>query len=201
MSITLDASYYKNAPSKMYFEQKIQNNFSSAFNIADIQQSDKTSTIVNNNKTPYTTEEDLNCSMCGEINNPQNLPCKFYKPSNYSEEDPVYIAKIYPWDGSDPIIREIHLNNINFSNIDEYETFAYGIYLKKQGKIPWLNDILTAYDQANYQLSDDSSSFNKVNIIQSIKEDMNEGLKNRYYEQYLRYKSLFNLLTKQTKSF
>ena len=39
-----------------------------------------------------------------------------------------------------------------------------------------------------------TSDFNKVDLIDSIKEFMNEGLKYGYYEQYMHYLSLFNIL-------
>ncbi len=46
--------------------------------------------------------------------------------------------------------------DVNLSSADYYDTFAHGIYLKEKGEIPYLNDLLTAYDLAH----DDSSSEN-----------------------------------------
>ena len=46
-----------------------------------------------------------------------------------------------------------------------------------------------------------TSDFNKVDIIDSIKEFMNEGLKNGYYEQYMHYLTIFNAIKNRAGSF
>ena len=60
----------------------------------------------------------LDYALCGDVGNPSKPYCQFYKPANYSDDDPIYVAKLYPWDDSEPIIREIHL-------IDPVHTFLY----------------------------------------------------------------------------
>ena len=44
-----------------------------------------------------------------------------------------------------------------------------------------------------------TSDFNKVDLIDSIKEFMNEGIKHGCYEQYMHYLTMFNTMTKDAK--
>jgi len=162
--------------------------------INDLSQTSDVTPVPDQNELKHDELICLDYALCGDVGNPAKPYCQFYKPVNYSDDDPIYVAKLYPWDDSEPIIREIHLNDLDSSHMDKYETFAYGIHLKEQGKIPYLNDILIAYDHANDNTSNNNSNSNKVNIIDSIKEFMNEGLKHGYYEQYMHYLSLFNIL-------
>ena len=137
----------------------------------------------------------LNCSLSGNAGDPNNMPCNFYKPADYNEEDPVYIARLYPWDGSESIVKEIHLKDVDLTHANEIETFAYGIYLKDKGEIANLNDILTAYDHAQGNVSSDTrSQFDKVDVISAIREYMEAGLKQGYYNQYVDYLALFNAI-------
>lgn len=136
-------------------------------------------------------------AIAGETGNDTELPCNFYKPVDYNEEDPVIIARMYPWDGSEAIVREIHIKDVNLSSADYYDTFAYGIYLKEKGEIPYLNDLLTAYDLAH----DNSSSENdgmldKADVISAIEEFMKAGLEQGYYKQYLDFMQLFNVINR-----
>ncbi len=143
----------------------------------------------------------LDYAICGEDGNPDKPYCKFYKPTDYSEDNPIYIAKLYSWDNSEPITKEIHINEIDFSQIDKYEAFSYGIYLQEHGKCNYLDDMVIAFEHANDNASNKESNFNKVNIIDSIKEFMNEGLKNGYYEQYMHYLTIFNAIKNRAGSF
>ena len=137
----------------------------------------------------------LNCALSGSEGDPNNLPCNFYKPADYNEDDPVYIARLYPWDGSESIVKEIHLKDVDLTHADKIETFAYGIYLEDKGEIANLNDILTAYDQAHFNAqSDTKSNLDKVDVISAIKEFMQAGLKQGFYSQYVDYLSLFNAI-------
>ena len=134
----------------------------------------------------------IDYALGGEMGNPSKPYCQFYKPVNYSDADPVFVAQFYPWDDSEPVTREIHLKDIDFSYTDRYEAFAYGIYLEEQGKNSYLDDMVIAFDHANANMPDNTSNFNKVDLIGSIKEFMNEGLKHGYYEQYIHYLTIFN---------
>lgn len=141
----------------------------------------------------------LNCAFSGSEGDPNNLPCNFYKPADYNEEDPVYIARLYPWDGSESIVKEIHLKDVDLTHANEIETFAYGIYLKDKGEIANLNDILTAYDHAHDNaLSDTKSNLDKVDVISAIREYMEAGLKQGYYNQYVDYLALFNAIERNS---
>ena len=140
----------------------------------------------------------IDFALCGEKGNPSEPYCQFYKPANYSDDDPIFVAKFYPWDDSEPVTREIHLKDIDFSYTDKYEAFAYGIYLEEQGKNSYLDDMVIAFDHANANMPDNTSNFNKVDLIGSIKEFMNEGLKHGYYEQYMHYLTIFNTIKEQT---
>jgi hypothetical protein len=141
----------------------------------------------------------LNCAFSGSEGDPNNLPCNFYKPADYNEDDPVYIARVYPWDGSESIVKEIHLKDVDLTHANEIETFAYGIYLKDKGEIANLNDILTAYDHAHDNaLSDTKSNLDKVDVISAIREYMEAGLKQGYYNQYVDYLALFNAIERNS---
>lgn len=141
----------------------------------------------------------LNCALSGSEGDPNNLPCNFYKPADYNEDDPVYIARVYPWDGSESIVKEIHLKDVDLTHANEIETFAYGIYLKDKGEIANLNDILTAYDHAHDNaLSDTKSNLDKVDVISAIREYMEAGLKQGYYNQYVDYLALFNAIERNS---
>ena len=135
----------------------------------------------------------LNCALSGSEGDPNNLPCNFYKPADYNEDDPVYIARLYPWDGSESIVKEIHLKDVDLTHANKIETFAYGIYLKDKGEIANLDDILTAYDHAHDNASPcTKSNLNKVDVIRAIREFMEAGLNQGYFNQYVDYLSLFN---------
>lgn len=141
----------------------------------------------------------LNCALSGSAGDPNNMPCNFYKPVDYNEDDPVYIARLYPWDGSESIVKEIHLKDVDLTHANEIETFAYGIYLKDKGEIANLNDILTAYDHAHDNaLSDTKSNLDKVDVISAIREYMEAGLKQGYYNQYVDYLALFNAIERNS---
>ena len=66
--------------------------------------------------------------------------------------------------------------------------------MQEHGKCNYLDDMVIAFEHANDNASNKESNFNKVNIIDSIKEFMNEGLKNGYYEQYMHYLTIFNTI-------
>ena len=137
----------------------------------------------------------LDCALSGREGDPNNLPCNFYKPADYNEEDPVYIARLYPWDGSETIVKEIHLKDVDLTHANKIETFAYGIYLKDKGEIANLDDILTAYDYAHDNASAGTkSNLDKVDVISAIREFMEAGLKQGYYNQYVDFLALFNAI-------
>lgn len=136
-------------------------------------------------------------AVAGEPGNDTELPCNFYKPIDYNEEDPVIIARMYPWDGSEDIVREIHVKDVDLSSADYYDTFAYGIYLTEKGEIPNMNDILIAYDMAHDNSSSaDDGMFDKADVISAIEEFMKAGLEQGYYKQYLDFLQLFNVINK-----
>ena len=146
----------------------------------------------------------LNCALSGSEGDPNNLPCNFYKPADYNEEDPVYIARLYPWDGSESIVKEIHLKDVDLTHADKIETFAYGIYLEDKGEIANLNDILTAYDHAHDNAHDnasDGAKFNldKVDVISAIRDFMEAGLNQGYYNQYVDFLALLNAVERNSK--
>lgn len=165
-----------------------------------LKSSDVTSVLDTQNKTQSNLIQ-LEYALCGEDGNPEKPYCRFYKTADYSEDDPVYIAKLYSWDNSEPITREIHINEIDFSHMDKYEAFSYGIYLEEHSKCDYISDMLIAFEHANDNTSNKGCNFNKVNVLDSIKVFMNEGLKNGYYDQYIHYLTIFNTLKKHAGSF
>ncbi len=137
----------------------------------------------------------LNCALAGREGDPNNLPCNFYKPADYNEDDPVYIARLYPWDGSESIVKEIHLKDVDLTHANEIEAFAYGIYLKDKGEITNLDDILTAYHHAHDNASDGAkSNLDKVDVISAIRDFMEAGLNQGYYNQYVDFLALLNAI-------
>lgn len=132
-------------------------------------------------------------ASAGAVGDENKLPANFYYPSDYNEDDPVIIARLYPWDGSDAAVKEIHLKDVDLSSADYYETFAYGIYLEKKGVHNGLNDILAAYDLASDRTIG-GTSFETVDVIGSINNLMNEGYNNGRIEQYLSYKKLMDII-------
>lgn len=136
-------------------------------------------------------------AVAGEPGNDTELPCNFHKPVDYNEEDPVIIARMYPWDGTEAIVREIHVNDVNLSSADYYDTFAYGIYLEEKGEIPNMNDLLIAYDLAHDNSSSENDGmFDKADVICAIEEFMKAGLEQGYYKQYLDFLQLYNVVNK-----
>jgi len=75
------------------------------------------------------------------------------------------------------------------------------LILQEQGKSNCLDDMVIVFEHANDNVSNKESNFNKVNNIDSIKEFMNEGLKNGYYEQYMHYLTIFNAIKNRAGSF
>ena len=79
------------------------------------------------------------------------------------------------------------------THANKIETFAYGIYLKDKGEIANLDDILIAYDHAHFNTSDSTNShLDKMDVISAIREFMEAGLNQGYFNQYVDYLSLFN---------
>lgn len=132
-------------------------------------------------------------ATAGAVGDDTFLPANFYYPSDYNEDDPVIIARLYPWDGSDAAVKEIHLKDVDLSSADYYETFAYGIYLEKKGVHNGLDDMLAAYDLASDRTIG-GTSFETVDVIGSIINLMNEGYNNGRIEQYLSYKKLMDII-------
>lgn len=123
--------------------------------------------------------------------NDDKMPCNFYKPSDYNEEDPVIIARMYPWDGSDPIVREIHINDVSLSNADYYDTFAYGIYLEQKGEISNMSTLLTAHGIAGEGAGIGAES-NERDVMGAIIKMVDESYDAGNYQQYMDYLNLLN---------
>lgn len=141
----------------------------------------------------------LNCALSGSEGDPNNLPCNFYKSADYNEDDPVYIARLYPWDGSESIVKEIHLKDVDLTHADKIETFAYGIYLKDKGEIVNIDDILIAYDHAYFNAYDSTNShLDKVDIVSAIREFMEAGFNQGYYKQYVDFLALLNAIERNS---
>ncbi len=118
------------------------------------------------------------------------MPCNFYTPADNNEEDPGIIARMYPWDGSDPIDREIHINDISLSNADYYDTFAYGIYLEQKGEISNMRTLLTAHGIAGEGVS--SAGSNQRDVMGAIIKMVDESYDAGNYQQYMDYLNLLN---------
>jgi len=59
-----------------------------------------------------------------------------YKPADFDESNPVYRVKI--WDSYGNVTeRDVNLNEINVSNCDTFDFYAYSCYLSNSGKYPF----------------------------------------------------------------
>ncbi len=58
-----------------------------------------------------------------------------YKPADFDESNPVYRVKI--WDSYGNVTeRDVNLNEVNVSNCDTFDFYAYSCYLSNSGKYP-----------------------------------------------------------------
>lgn len=121
--------------------------------------------------------------------------CNFYKPADYNEADPVIIARMYPGDGEDAVTREIHIKDVNLSNADYYETFAYGMYLEQNGEINSMHGLMTAHSIAE---GSGSSSTDGRDVTGAIIRMVNESYDGGNYTQYMDYLNLLNAVKGRT---
>ncbi|MCR5402748.1 MAG: hypothetical protein K6E91_02895 [Butyrivibrio sp.] len=123
--------------------------------------------------------------------------CNFYKPADYNDADPVIIAKMYPGDEEDAVTREIHINDVNLSNADYYETFAYGMYLQQKGEISSVHGLMTAHSVAAGG-EQSGSDLNGRDVTGAIIKMVNESYDAGDYSQYMDYLKLLNAVKGRT---
>ena len=64
-----------------------------------------------------------------------NTSTTVYKPADFDENNPVYRVKI--WDSQGNVTeRDVNLNEVNVSNCDTFDFYAYSCYLSNSGKYP-----------------------------------------------------------------
>lgn len=146
-------------------------------------------------------EIDFGYAIAGLQGDDNQLPCNFYKRADYNDEDPVIIARMYPWDGSDPIVREIHVKEVDLSNADYYDTFACGIYLKEKGQIQYIGDILLPYELAEEEQQEGYwdgkvDSFAKYDVLKALDNFIKESFETGRYKQYMEFKHLQEAIEK-----
>lgn len=123
--------------------------------------------------------------------------CSFYKSADYNEADPVIVAKMYTGDSDDATTREIHINDVNLSNADYYETVAYGIYLEQKGEISNMHELMTAYSIAERR-EQNSFSTDGRDVTGAIFKMVNESYDGGNYSQYMDYLNLLNTIKGRT---
>lgn len=123
-----------------------------------------------------------------------------YKPADFDESNPVYRVKI--WDSQGNVTeRNVDLNEVNVSNCDTFDFYAYSCYLSNSGKYPeaMQNFMMTHchYEsEESFGKSSYGDMFAKVDWTSVIKSLMDMQYRCGNIKGYWDYRNFYDYLKK-----
>lgn len=129
-----------------------------------------------------------------------NTSTTVYKPANFDENNPVYRVKI--WDSQGNVTeRDVNLNDVNVSNCDTFDFYAYSCYLSNSGKYPTaMQDFMMTHahyeGEEGFGKSSYGDMFANVDWTSVIKSLMNMQYRCGNIKGYWDYRNFYDNLKK-----
>jgi hypothetical protein len=130
----------------------------------------------------------------GAVSTPDGGSMTAYKPKDFDESNPVYKVKI--WDEAGNVTeRTVDISQVDPTNCDEIDMFAYSSYLTVSGKCSNAQSAFLGA-RADYNSSNDyyGGSPDKTNWLDVVKQIMQMQYDAGNLEGYLDYKKFLDYL-------